>query len=114
MKIQTLIAAVAFTLSGAVFAQAPVAPRDPLTTPRIDQRQINQQKRINQGMASGQLTPREAARLERRQGRLAFHKAQARADGVMTRSERHRLQREQNRDNRAIYRQKHNRQAFAR
>ena len=38
MKLNTLIAAVALTLGGAAFAQAPVAPKDPLATPKIDQR----------------------------------------------------------------------------
>ena len=113
MKIQNLIAVLALTLGGAAFAQAPVAPRDPLATPRIDQRQVNQQKRINQGVASGQLTQREAGRLQRREGRLAVHKAQARADGVVTPNERRRLQREQNRVSRAIYRQQHDRQTAA-
>ena len=33
-------------------------------TPGIDQRQANQEQRIDQGIASGQLTQREAGRLE--------------------------------------------------
>ena len=37
------------------------------STPRIDQRQANQAARIEQGEASGALTGREAARLERGQ-----------------------------------------------
>ena len=39
-------------------------------TPGVDQRQANQEKRIQQGVASGELTPREAARLERGQDRV--------------------------------------------
>ena len=42
-----------------VFAQA--------ETPRIDQRQANQEKRIDQGIASGQLNEREATRLNNQQ-----------------------------------------------
>ena len=114
MKIQTLIAAVALTLGGAVFAQAPAAPAGPTATPKIDQRQVNQQNRIDQGVASGQLTGREAVRLERREGKIAVHKAQAKADGVVTPAERRRLRREENRASKAIYRQKHDRQTTAR
>lgn len=110
MKIQTLMAVVALALGGAVFAQAPAAPVDPLATPRIDQRQAKQQNRINQGVASGQLTPREAARLQQREGKIAVHEAKAKADGVVTPSERRRLRREENRTSKAIYRQKHDRQ----
>ena len=114
MKFHTLLAAVAFTLGGAAFAQAPVAPVGPLATPKIDQRQANQQQRIHSGVASGQLTRRGASRLQRREGRIAVHKAQARADGVVTPAERRQLRREQNRASKAIYRQKHDRQAAAR
>ena len=110
MKIQTLIAAVALTLGAAAFAQAPAAPAGPLATPRIDQRQVNQQNRINQGVNSGQLTAREAVRVEKREGKIAVHEAKAKADGVVTPSERRRLRREENRASKAIYRQKHDRQ----
>ena len=113
MKIQTLIAAVALTLGGAAFAQAPAAPAGPVATPRIDQRQANQQKRIDQGVASGQLTGREAVRLERREGKIAVNEAKAKADGVVTPAERRRLRGEENRASKAIYRQKHDRQTTA-
>ena len=56
MKIQSLLLCVV-AASGAAFAQTP-APKDPMATPRIDQRQANQERRIEQGVASGQLTPR--------------------------------------------------------
>ena len=110
MKIRTLIAAVALTLGAAAFAQAPAAPAGPLATPRIDQRQVNQQNRIDQGVNSGQLTAREAVRVEKREGKIAVHEAKAKADGVVTPSERRRLRREENRASKAIYRQKHDRQ----
>ena len=115
MKIQILIAALALTLGGAAFAQAPVAaPKDPLATLRIDQREVNQQKRIDQGVASGQLTPRETARLEKREGKIAVNEAQAKADGKVTSTERQQLRREENRASKAIYRQKHDRQTATR
>lgn len=61
-------------------------------------------------MASGQLTPKEAARLEKREAKLAANEQAAKADGVVTRKERRRLQRQANRDSAAIYRQKHDAQ----
>ena len=64
-------------------------------------------------MNSGQLTPREAARLEKRQDKLQADQARAKADGVVTPQERARLQREANRNNRAIAGEKHDRQRAA-
>lgn len=116
MKIQTLIAALALTVGASAFAQAPaapVAPKDPTATPRIDQRQVNQQKRIDQGVASGQLTPQEAANLQKREDKIAKDEAAAKADGKVTGAERRKLEREENHASRAIHRQKHDRQHVA-
>lgn len=110
MKIQTLIAALALTVGASAFAQAPaapVAPKDPTATPRIDQRQVEQQKRIDQGVASGQLTPKEAAGLQKRETKIAKDEAAAKADGKVTAKERRKLDREQDRASKAIYKQKH-------
>ena len=79
-------------------------------TPRFDQRQANQQQRIDQGVASGQLTPREATRLENGQARLQNKEDRAKADGVVTPQERARLQHAENVQSRHIARQKHDRQ----
>ena len=78
----------------------------------IDQREANQQARIQQGVARGQLTPREAMRLERRQSHIRRAEMHARADGVVTPRERARLQRMQARASRAIYRQRHDGQSY--
>ena len=110
MKIQTLIAALALTVGASAFAQAPAAPvvpKDPTATPRIDQRQVEQQKRIDQGVASGQLTPKEAAGLQKRETKIANDEAAAKADGKVTAKERRKLDREQDRASKAIYKQKH-------
>ena len=66
MKMQALITALVFAVSGTAFAQTSQTARDPAATPRLDQRQANQEKRIEQGVASGQLTEKEAARMEKR------------------------------------------------
>lgn len=77
------------------------------STPRIDQRQANQDRRIDQGVQSGQLTEQEAARLEKGQERVQKVENHATADGAVTRRERARIERSQNRQSRRIARQKH-------
>lgn len=76
--------------------------------PVIQRREQNQERRIDQGVASGALTPGEAGRLEAQQARIKQREERMKSDGVLTRSERRRLTREQDRANRTIYRKKHN------
>ena len=76
--------------------------------PVIQERMQNQQQRIDQGAASGQLTPREAARLEGQQAKIRQDEARAKSDGVVTVAEKRKLTAEQNRASRDIYRKKHN------
>jgi len=75
---------------------------------RAGNRQVKQQKRIHQGLKSGELTKKEALRLEREQQRIQKTKQEAIKDGELTPKERMRLERQQNRANRHIYRLKHN------
>lgn len=79
-----------------------------METPRIDQRQENQERRIEQGVNSGALTEREANRLEHQQMRIEHQEEAAKADGVVTPGERARLTHQQNKANRNIARKKHN------
>ena len=79
-------------------------------TPGVTQRQVNQQHRIRQGVGSGELTRREARRMELRQAKVQHDKKVAKSDGVVTPAERRKLRREQNRTSRAIRRQKHDEQ----
>jgi hypothetical protein len=102
MKPRLLVVAIASVVSISAFAQA--------NTPGIDQRQANQEQRIDQGIASGQLTQREANRLERGQQRVDNMENHAKADGVVTPKERARIQHAQNVESKRIYRQKHDRQ----
>ena len=78
------------------------------TTPQIDQRQARQEHRIEQGVRSGELTPREAARVERGQARIRRMERQALADGHINRRERAAIDREQDKQNQLIARLKHN------
>jgi len=105
--LKTLLAglALAVTCAGA-FAQA-AAPAGAAATPGIDKRQANQEKRIDQGVASGELTKRETRRLAREQGAINRAEDKAKADGVVTAKERHRLHHAQHRASRDIARQKH-------
>jgi len=76
--------------------------------PVINQRQINQERRIEQGVKSGQLTPNEAGRLEAQQARIEQREERMKSDGNLTARERRALTRQQNRASRNIYRKKHN------
>jgi hypothetical protein len=79
-------------------------------TPRVDQREANQQARIDAGVASGQLNARETNRLDKRQARIASAEAKAKADGTVTKGERRHLRRMQDRASAAIHDQKHDAQ----
>lgn len=92
--------------AGAVLAQTP----SPTTTPRLDARQENQAQRIEQGVASGQLTGKEAARLEKGQERLQKMEDKAAADGKVTAKERTRLAHQADKQSHMIAREKHDRQ----
>ena len=75
---------------------------------RISNRQIIQQKRIHQGIRSGELTGCEIRHIERQQHRIQRQKKRAWSDGLLTPRERLRMERKQDRANRHIYRLKHN------
>ena len=79
-------------------------------TPKIDQRQANQEQRIDQGIASGQLNQREAARLNKQQNHIDNMENKAKADGVVTKKERARLHNAQDKASRNIAREKHDAQ----
>ena len=58
-KVLLAISAVTVLMTGMAYAEA--------ETPVIDQRQANQEQRIDKGIASGQLNEREANRLNKQQ-----------------------------------------------
>jgi hypothetical protein len=88
-------------LSTSVFAAAPVA-----------QRQVRQQVRIVKGIQSGELTTREAVKLERKEARVNASIAKDRADGAgFTAVERAKAQHKLNRVSGQIYREKHDAQS---
>ena len=93
------------------FASASQAQTTAPQTPRVDQREANQQARIAQGAASGSLTAHETQRLERQQAAVNKAETQAKADGSVTRQERRVLHRMQDRSSQDIHRAKHNNRA---
>lgn len=74
------------------------------------QRNTNQQERIEQGLKSGQLNTREAARLEREESAVNRMESRAMKDGTLSPAEKARIERAQNRVSRDIYREKHDAQ----
>jgi hypothetical protein len=95
------------TLAAAI--ALPAAAQTP-STPRVDQRQANQERRIERGEKSGALTGKEAARLEKGQARVQKMEDKAVADGKVTKRERVALEKAQDRQSRRIYREKHDKQ----
>jgi hypothetical protein len=93
-----------------ILALAAVTVQAQTATPKVDQRQDHQEKRIEQGAASGQLTPREANRLEKKQERVERVEERAKADGKVTAKERAHMDNVQDRTSRDIRREKHDRQ----
>jgi len=98
-KIVSLFVAVVFVLSASVASMA--------GSHGIDRREYREQQRINQGIRSGELTRREARRLEAGAARIKIDERFARSDGNLSPRERARLNRELNHESRGIYRQKH-------
>ena len=101
-KVLLAISAVTVLMTGMAYAEA--------ETPVIDQRQANQEQRIDKGIASGQLNEREANRLNKQQGHINKMEDRAKSDGVMTKKERARIGAAQNRASRHLAREKHDRQ----
>ena len=98
---------VAGLLAGVVILGSLPALADPYGS-NIDRREMNQERRIYQGVQSGQITPGEFRRLENHQARIRAAEARMRADGRLDRYERARLTMMQDRASRDIYRYRHN------
>ena len=97
-------------LSRSIYADKHNAARVHNGNNEVGQRRENQQDRITQGIRSGQMTPREAARTENREQNINRSIAADRAanGGRLTAQERRNINQRQNRVSRQIYRQKHN------
>jgi hypothetical protein len=93
---------------GSSLAMAQDVPDHPRVN-EVNQRLDNQQARINQGLANGTMTGKEAARDEAHDANIAKRESvdEAKHDGHLTKAEQNRLNKSENKNSRRIYRQKH-------
>jgi hypothetical protein len=108
MKRHLAITAVSLAI-GAVTLPA-LAQSSAPSTPGIDKRQANQERRIEEGRKSGQLTDKEAARLEKGQERVQKMEDKAGADGKVTAKERERIRERQDAQSDKIREQRRDKQ----
>ena len=103
-KLVALLIPIALTVVMQVNAQS---------TPRVDQRQHHQNARIRHGLATGDLTRREAINAHQDQRHIRRAERRVKADGHVTRRERARLHRRQNQASRELRRNTHDVQSRA-
>jgi len=86
-------------------APVPDHPRENEVNQRLD----NQQARIDQGLAKGTMTGRQAARDEKHDANIAKREAvdESKHNGHITKAEQARLNKSENKNSKRIYRQKH-------
>jgi hypothetical protein len=113
MKNVKLSLVLAGLVSASIFSVPSIAQTAPVPDhPReneVNQRLDNQQGRIDQGLANGTMTGRQAARDESHDANIAQREAvdESKHDGHLTKGEQNRLNRSENRNSRRIHRQKH-------
>ena len=98
------------TAASFVVGAALAVPAFAQNTADVVQRNVNQQERIEQGLQSGQLTTKEASKLEKGEARIEKMEQRADADGKMTDAEKRRIEQAQNKESQQIYQDKHNAQ----
>ena len=76
----------------------------------IDQRQTNQEQRIDQGIVDGQLSERETNCVNKQQEQINKMENKEQSDGVTTEKERARVIAAHTRTSQPIAREKHDRQ----
>jgi hypothetical protein len=96
----TLVALATSVLSTAAWAQT--------TAEQDQQRDVNQQERIEQGLKSGQLSTKEAGSLERDEQHEDHMEAKDLKNGSISPAEQAKLNAAQNKTSNAIYNDKHN------
>lgn len=74
----------------------------------VKKKQVNQQKRIKQGIKSGELTRVETKQLKKQQLKIQKIKKTAKADGKVTKREKLKLNTLQEKASKNIYAKKHN------
>lgn len=115
MKLTNLALTAALLLApAAVFAQnaspAPTLPPSQATSKTINNRKVDQQDRIAQGVQSGQLTAKETSHLEKQEAGINKEEVGMREadNGKLTKADKKTLDKAQNKESKRIYRDKHN------
>lgn len=99
-------------VSGAVMAQSATPDQTVAGHPRVNEvnkRLDNQQNRIQNGVAKGQVNARQEARDEKHDANIAQRESadEAKHHGHLTKREQHNLNRAENRNSRHIRKQRH-------
>jgi CRISPR/Cas system-associated endoribonuclease Cas2 len=104
MKLQILALTAAIAVGGAL----------PAAAQPLNERQANQQHRIQQAVHSGALTPHETHQVQVRHQRIATqeHRMRAQQGGRLTTAQRQHLQHAQNVESRQIAHLKHNNRTY--
>jgi methionine-rich copper-binding protein CopC len=102
----SLLAAALILAPVCTFAQTTA----PAAQPTINQRKVDQQDRIANGVKSGQLTAGETSHLEHQEAGINKEERGMRAqdNGRLTKQDRKTIRKQQNQESRRIYRDKHN------
>jgi hypothetical protein len=79
------------------------------TAGEMHDRQVNQQQRILEGVADGNINQREYRHLQKRSVALEVDRRRALRDGTLSQQESQQLDRRQDRLSQSIYRNKHDR-----
>jgi len=103
-----ILAGMCCMVLGSSLATAQTVPDHPRVN-EVNQRLDNQQARINQGLANGTMTGKQAARDEAHDANIAKRESidEAKHNGHLTKGEQQRLNKSENKNSRRIYRQKH-------
>lgn len=109
MNVKCLLLAAAVSLTPAVLL-AQTTPTPGQHDHNINQRKVDQQDRIANGVKSGQLTAGETSRLEHQEAGINKEERGMRAqdNGHLTKQDRQTIHKQQNQESRRIYRDKHN------
>jgi hypothetical protein len=112
MQLHRLLIATAIvvTLSSPAFAQSTTNTTTSANPDTSVQRDANQQERIEQGLQSGQLSTKEAGKLEKGETAIEHQEAKDMKNGSVSPQEQQQLNRMENRESSAIYNQKHDAQ----
>lgn len=103
---------IALLTASALIATTTIASADysSTSTRGIDATQAGQERRIQQGVRSGELTRGEYNKLEAEQARIRQMERQAKADGYVSSAERARIRNAQGEASKHIYQEKHDAQ----